>query len=160
MFLSRTPEPSTQPPTEAQIGVRNRFKLAHIYATAAAEDPAQVALYQPIALAQGKTVFAVAMADFLRPPSIAGLDLSGYAGEPGGKLIVLATDDAAVVSVQIEIRALDDTVLEQGPATPLGGGWTYTPTSALASGQEVTIVATAKDRPGNATVKPFPYRTP
>jgi hypothetical protein len=65
----------------------------------------------------------------------------------------VADDDVEVVAVQIRILKPDGAVLEEGPATPGSGGWFYETTTFTWPHLRVTLEATAKDRPGNATKK-------
>ena len=48
-------------------------------------------------------------------------------------------------------------VLEQGPAVAADGGWTYAATVPVATGETVTIEATAKDQPGHTGSKVLPW---
>ena len=160
LFISRAPEPSTKPPSEGQIDVRARFKLASVYANAAADDPVASAFYQPIAGAHQSSIYSAAMADYLRPPAVEKIDVSGYAGAVGGKIVVVAADDSGVASVHVEIRTPAGVVLEQGQAAAANGAWTYTATTNLTANQSVVIVATAKDRPGNTALKQQTYQKP
>ena len=55
----------------------------------------------------------------------------------------------------LAIRAQNGTIVEQGPATLAAGTsiWTYTATTTLAQGQQVSIEVTATDRPGHTGSK-------
>ncbi len=64
---------------------------------------------------------------------------------------ILATDDIEVVAVTVTIRRPSGEGVEQGAATKEHGVWRYPVTAALAAGETVTVLATARDRPGNET---------
>jgi hypothetical protein len=158
MFLSHAPEASTLPPTQGQLDVRHRFKLASVYANGVPDNPVLLAFYQAVASARETSVFSAAMSDFLKPPYIESIELLNYEGQIGGKIVIVAHDDAGAASVHVAIRDMAGVLLEQGQAMALNGAWTYTATTNLQPGQSVTIVATAKDRPGNSGSKEQPYQ--
>ena len=58
------------------------------------------------------------------------------------------------MSVRVEIRAADNTLLEQGTATKEAEKWVYPTILAHPKGTPITITATAVDRPGNKGMKP------
>ncbi len=89
------------------------------------------------------------MTDSLRPPEVESIDLGGFKGMIGNPVRVVALDDVGVLSVSVEIRAADGTVLESGLATKDVDKWVYTATVAHPADAPVTITATAVDRPGN-----------
>lgn len=64
---------------------------------------------------------------------------------------------ARLTAVSVAIRAADLSVLEEGAATLTDGAWVYRATTARASGQAVTITATAVDRPGHTGAKTEPW---
>lgn len=142
------PETTTEP-TEGQLAARERFRRAAGYATKTSGNPALVAPYKAIAEVRNVPVREVMMIDFFRPPVVETIDLSGFTGVAGSPIKVLAKDDCGVMSVAVEIRAEDDTLLEQGAAVLVDTDWVYATTQVHPAGTPVTITATAVDRPGN-----------
>jgi hypothetical protein len=63
-IVSRRPQKSNTAPSEAQKAQRERFKLAIAYARAAMEDPAVRAVYETLAVKEGKGAFAAAQSDY------------------------------------------------------------------------------------------------
>jgi hypothetical protein len=115
------------------------------------------------------------MADFFNASSVDEVDLLGYTGAVGDKIVVRASDDfdpsitlpsvalpstslgtggtgrAGVVGVRVAITKADGTAIEEGAATETpadSGRWVYTATTAVATGTTVRIAVTATDRPG------------
>lgn len=144
---------STSAPTDAQLEVRRQFRLAAAYARAVAEYPVLRAPYEFVAVARKLPLKRVIMTDYLRAPVIDDIVLTGLKGLVGNPIKIVALDDMAVMSVSVELRAGDGTLLEQGAAVQAGPEWVYTTTVAHPSGTPVTITATAVDRPGNRGVK-------
>src|SRR4051812_30252705 len=106
MFIAKPPDRSNiPPPTQAQIDVRNRFALASAYAKGALQDPVSRQFYEALGKAKGLPTISAAASDFLKPPVVGLVDTGAYHGRTGDKITILATDDAAVVSVDVVIRA-------------------------------------------------------
>ena len=83
------------------------------------------------------------------------LDLSNYAGSPGGKITFRAVDDFGVVSAHVSISMkagrMGETLIESGVASetaPGSGSWSYTASQAVTPGTHVCVTATTTDRPG------------
>ncbi len=157
-FISRPPALSTAAPTAAQLAVRERFRLAAAYARDALHDPVLRALYEQRAQDRQKPVFSVAVGDYFNPPVVHAIDVTGYHGQAGDLITMIASDDFEVASVGVVIRDAADAVLEEGPAALVEGRWSYAATVAVAAGETVTIEATAKDHPGNARGKIMPLQ--
>ena len=141
-----------RPLSAAEVEVRARFKQASVYATTVLTDPAQLEFYTEIANEQelgGPR--AAAIRDYLRPPAVESVDVSGYQGHVGDTIKVVATDDSGVTGVTLTLRT-NSAVIETGPAT-MGvspdAPWVYTATVAV-QGQSVIVEATALDRAGNS----------
>ena len=158
VFATPRPVPSTQPPSAAQLQVFQRFREAINYAKGVMQDPVRRAIYEQVAAAKQKPVFRLAVTDFFQAPDITRVNVESYGGRMGGKIIVTALDEIGVVSVGVVIRASNGNVLEQGAAVMSGDFWTYTATTALAAGANVTVEVTAKDHAANATTASQPYR--
>jgi hypothetical protein len=84
-------KPSTAPPTAAQLEVRERFLLAAAYAKGALGNPATRALYAERSELRQHPMFAVAIADYLRPPEVKSVDTMGYHGHIGDLIKVTAS---------------------------------------------------------------------
>lgn len=146
--ICRRPE-TTQEPTEAQLAIRERFRLAAKYANATSGNPTLAAYYEAIAKSRKVPAREVMMTDFFRPPVVDVIDLSGFTGVVGSMIKVRAKDDVGVTGVTVAIRAEDDALLEEGVAVLVDLDWVYTTTVAHPTGTPVSITATAVDRPGN-----------
>jgi len=146
------PRPSDKPPSEAQTAQRDQFREAVTYAKQAAKsEPAYAAKAEGTA----QTAFNVALADFLHPPEIVELDVSGYTGKVGETIRVRARDDVAVKTVNVAIAAADGTLIESGAAAAAAGvpGWWAYLTKAAATGNGVKVLAVAQDLPGHEARK-------
>ena len=114
-------------------------------------DPATKTLYEKAAKAKGQPVFSLTVADFFNAPSVDEVDLSGYGGAAGDKIVIKASDDFEVLGVNVALTNGDGSPLESGAAieTPVKSGrWVYTATSAVTTGTTVRIAVIASDRPG------------
>jgi len=144
---------NTAAPTDAQLAVRERFRLAADYGRTAKQDPALRAVYEAVAKAKGTSVLIAMMTDYLNPPDVNSVDLSSYTGRVGDPIRIRASKEAGVMAVNVAIRASDLTVLEEGAAVLQNGTWIYTAATAVPASSAVTITATAVDRPGNTGTK-------
>jgi hypothetical protein len=140
-----------------QLAVREKFKKAANYAKRQIAVPASKAEYTAKMTDKLNSAYAVAVKDFLTSPSIDQLDLSGYDGGIGDKILVQASDDFKVESVFVSILSASNAVLESGPAVQNANGeWEYTATVANANVATAKYQIQAKDKPGNVTVAQFP----
>ena len=82
---------------------------------------------------------------------VESINLDGYTGKPGQLVRVEATDDFRVVEVKVTVRGPAGELIEEGVAelSSDGGEWCYTTKSAVPAGQSVSVLAVAKDTPGN-----------
>lgn len=143
----------TKEPSAEQLAQRERFSEATAYGKLVLSDPAMVAYYKPMAEQRDITVYALAVADFLKQPSVREIDLSKYTGQPGDVVTITAKDDVGVVSVRVKLSAADGTTLESGDALATGAGrWTYTATLSVDPGTQVLVDAEAFDRPGHRAI--------
>jgi hypothetical protein len=145
-ILGRMPI-NTRPPTEAQRGVREQFRLAAAYARAVRTDETLAARYAAAARAKGILSFPFTIRDYLNPPEVLSIDTAGYAKAIGNAIEVRATDDLEVTGVMVSIHDANDAVLEQGPAILTAGLWRYMTTTAAPTAASVKAVATGQ--PGN-----------
>lgn len=151
-FVSAKPKERSGELSENQKQHQGRFQEAILYGKTAIADPSQKAAYEDVTTG-GQTAFNVAVADFFHAPEIKDVDVSGYTGKSGDKIIIRATDDFKVSSVMVAIYNADGTEVEHGLAiqSPNGVDWIYTTTQANASLAGDRIVIQATDIPGNVT---------
>jgi hypothetical protein len=161
LILRRRPRPTTKELTAIQKAKQDRFRLAVAYAKSVVADPERRRLYAALALHQRRRIYAIALADFLRPPVIHDIDSSGYSGHPGDLIPIQTTDDFEVVDLNVVVSGPGGEIIEQGTAAPAPGGdrWTYQAAMAIPPGQIVTITVTARDHAGNAVTKRAPAWT-
>jgi hypothetical protein len=139
-------QPEHREPTPAQEKIQEHFRQGALYAKGAKDNPA----YAPIAKDKHLSTYAVAMADFLHPPEIHDIDVSGYTGSTAQAIIIRATDDVKVTTVGVLIATDAGVVVEKGKAVQSTHDphvWTYT-TSAAAPSASVKIVVDAADLAG------------
>lgn len=139
-------------PTEKQAKTRDLFSEAAQYANGVMSSTDLKKEYEK-KLTPGKTIFNLAVRDYLKPPVIRAIDSSGYKGVPGSVIVVNAKDDFRVAEVQLRIHTAAGVLLEEGKAVldPVKRSlWNYTATqnNAVLTGSVVT--AKALDLPGNA----------
>jgi hypothetical protein len=149
--ISQKPDTEGRQWTEAQLAHRERFRQAALYGRLVMADPETKALYEEAAGARGKPVFSLTVADFFNAPSVDSVDLSNYTGAAGDAIVIMASDDFAVLAVQVSLTDGDGNMIESGAALespPNSGRWVYTATVAVNTGTTVRIAVTAEDRPG------------
>ena len=148
VIICRKPDMSHVVHSPAQLAHQQRFRLAVHYAKGVFSDPERSCPYRQA----GGSVYQRALADYMHPPVVEALDLTGYTGRPGDPLLVRARDDFEVVAVQLCLLDAAGTEIEQGPALrdPAGGNWLYLAHAPVAPGSLVRVRATATDRPGNS----------
>ena len=150
------------PPTSAEKENQSRFRAASKFAHSTLTDPEQNARYAEAASRAGSTAYNVAVSDFMHPPVITEVDLTGYTGKAGESIRICAEEKkigAAAVNLVIVDGA--KAVLEEGAATAENDGvtWRYTAQRELPSGQSLWITTTARDQPGNRTSKTLRHVT-
>ena len=144
-----------RPLSEAQLLQQERFAQAAAHAQAALEDPGIRAYYETLAKEKKIESFPLAMADWLKGPTILPLDLSDYQGRIGDPIRVITKDNVGVVSVDFSLVKVDGTLIEKGRAVEAGlhsGHWTYTATVSVPLGSDIFIEAEAFDMAGQRTV--------
>jgi hypothetical protein len=153
-YVSKVPKQSTKEPTAGQVAHQQKFQLAIIYGKSAIANPATKAEYEAEAEID-ESAFNVAVADMLQAPEIDSIDLSGYTGKVGEKIVIIATDDFKVTSVTVNISNADGTLVEEGAAVLGNSGvdWVYTTTAVNASLAGDKITVEASDLPGNVSDK-------
>jgi len=96
-----------------------------------------------------KPVFSFIVADFLNPPVVDEIDLTGFAGRIGDVIKIRAHDDFEVSGVNVLPRDPSGFAHETGAATlsTTDGAWHHTLTTNLPAGTPTVIDVTATDRP-------------
>jgi hypothetical protein len=135
--VSAKPDFSERVDSPAQKDRQGRFKLAQAYASQARTLP----VYVEYARQHKKRAYNLALADWLLPPVIRGIERCE------GRIRVEASDNMQVTVVEVRILDGEGNLLEQGQAQQVGPLlWEY------AAGAEGTIEASAWDLAGNETV--------
>jgi len=156
IIVASAPEPTRKKPTLTQQNIRDRFRMANFYATRILKISSRLAQYIALAKSKGlRSPRTAAIADYLNFPEIIEIIFSGYSGQTGDVIVVIATDYLSVETVVITIITSGGTELEKGNATLDSDGqtWRYTATSMNSSLTGTTIAVNATDVPGNVTCK-------
>lgn len=138
------------PGQEVQPG---RIKAAAAYWRSLESDPERKAFYESLPPVPSMGAYQFAVRDFLNAPAVQEIDVGRYSGGTGQTIRIQATDDTGVVEVNVRIATMEGTVLEEGFAGLAARQWVYVSKAQVVSGQAVSILVTAKDRPGNAASK-------
>lgn len=148
VIIARKPRKTGKPPHAKRLATQRLFKRAALYAKTVEANPEMKMLYA--ASAKGlQSAFNLALRDWCRPPKVDVIKTAGYQGRIGDRIVVEATDDFKVESVQVSIYTMDGELVEQGAAVLEGLDWVYTATEDHIALEGSTIKATAKDLPGN-----------
>ena len=151
-IVSKAPKDRTGELSDKQKAHKLKFQKAVLYAKAVLNDPIKRQLYEAKSdNSIGMSTYNVAVADLLNAPDIEEINLSGYTGNIGDIIKIVATDDFGVVSVNVKIENADGSLVEQGAAVNNGAEWIYT---AAASNPDLAgdkITVTASDAPANLT---------
>jgi hypothetical protein len=141
----------TKEPGPEELARREHFQEAVAYAKSVMADPAARAVYEPIALQRDRSVYMVALRDYLKRPTIKPLDLSGYTGQVDDVIVIKATDDIGLTRMHVSISS-QGTLVEHGDAveTSIPGKWTYTATASVSPASEVSIEVVGVDHALNA----------
>ena len=155
-IVSTKPKKPTSRTQKQQEG-QERFKKAVAYAKSAMADADTKALYATGISSRCSSAHQVAIADYLNGPRIESIDTSHYNGQAGSSIIVNASDDFMVVTVQVTIHTADGEQFESGNAVKnaTDNFWTYTTTQQNASNANCQATITATDLPGNTTTRSF-----
>lgn len=148
-IAAKRPEAAKTKVSAAQRTQRDRFRQATDYARRVLDDPCQRRAYERLAAERKRRADKLLTSDFLTPPVVEAVEVSGYRGKRGQRIRVLAFDDLEVVSVEIEIRTAAGNLVEKGAAVSVHGVWNYVATADAPAGERLAVAATAKDRPGN-----------
>src|SRR4051794_12233702 len=83
-FISQRPSPIRGRASAAQKQQRDRFALATAYAKQVLSDPCQRRVYEALATDRNRRADKLLISDFLTPPVVDEIDVSGYQRQPGG----------------------------------------------------------------------------
>ena len=149
-IMAVAPGKRTKPFTDAQLAHLQQFKEAVFYAKSVLNDAVQKGEYKSAAK-NGESAFNVAVADFLKLPTVEELDFSQYTGQIGNKIRVRAMDNFKLTNVTVTIYKADNTVVETGIATAGTNGldWFYTTTHQNTSMTGGRVLAKITDTPGH-----------
>jgi hypothetical protein len=150
--VSGRPKPRTKTFTTKQVGIQRKFTAAAAYANSVLQDAVMKPLYEARIGGTNYTARAVAMSDYLTPPTVESIDLSKYKGAVNDVISVTAIDDFKVTKVEVVILSAAGQQLEAGNAVQDkfdGTKWRYTATVANASLAGTQVSVTAYDTPGN-----------
>ena len=103
IFASVKADRSNVQPSPAQVAHKERFRAAAAYCKTVMADPAAYALYKQAAKERNMPLFALIVADFMKPPSINEVDFSAYNGQVDDVIKVKTSDDFGVVKVYVVI---------------------------------------------------------
>jgi hypothetical protein len=136
---------------ETLVAQSQKFLEASMYAKQQMKDPVSKAEYAEGIGGSKHSAFAVAMTDYLKPPTVHFIDATLYKGSPGDIITVKATDDFKVAKLEVSVIAADGTVIESGVANPAVAifCWDYATTVANPGTAGCKIKATAFDKAGN-----------
>jgi hypothetical protein len=152
-LISSKPKARTSEPSVKEKAHRDLFKRAAAYAKAKMADPAAKAAYQQVASRKESNAFAIALRDFLKPPTVDAVRTDAYAGKINDGIFVKATDDFKVVAVKVTITLPTGALLESGAAVLDASTleWKYAVTKANTTLVGTKVKAVASDQPGNET---------
>ena len=133
--------------TNSQMAHQEAFRQAIAYAKTAKDQ----VVYINKADGKAMSAFNVAVADWFNKPEVLEIDASGWNGQVGQTIRVKAKDDVQVAKVTVVISDENGTVIEQGDAVQAEGlWWDYTTKTPISMNPAPSVVATAKDLPGNS----------
>jgi hypothetical protein len=147
--------PMNQPakePTKKQADHRLKFKRAAKFAKNVLLDPVKLEAYTARAH-DGVTPYNLAVKDYMNSPEIYKINVSGYKGNPGEKILVETSDDFVITSVTVSISDPAGTTIEEGPCefNLLTGIYEFTTTIAVPDLAGVAVFANVCDLPGHSS---------
>ena len=148
-IIAHRPEVRSSKGSAAQQAQREKFALARAYAKSVLADPWQRQAYEKRAKRSSRRVDLLVVSDFLTPPVVELLDVSGYQRQAGGTIRIFAEDDIEVISVEVTIQTTSGQSIERGFAASVHGVWCYRATTSAPADESLTITAIARDRPGH-----------
>jgi hypothetical protein len=153
-IITQAPRPDpNREKKPGEIANQNRFQQAIIYGKAAKSNPELNQLYENEAAKKPlHSAFNVAVADYMKAPSIQAVDVSKYSGKIGDTITITATDDFQVKEVLVTIFNPDGSISDHGmaindPSDTNKWLWIASNTNPSLTGDK--IVVTASDLPGS-----------
>jgi hypothetical protein len=141
--------------TSHQQYSKQRFLKAVSFAKDVMKNPKSKAEYEIFTGHQFTSAYSVAVADFLKSPEIAQIQVSNCDLFQPAQINIVVIDYFPAQNVSVEIRSASNELIEIGEANLQQGSsslWVYATTrNAIPGGSIVNV--TAKDKPGNVTVK-------
>ncbi len=156
-FMVNKPKPH-KTKTERQEEVRTKFRAGAGYAKACKTNPKAAAYYEARLTRKFRSIYAIAMADYLKAPIILSVDTTEYKGQVGNKIYIHAIDDVGVTQVIVKISDAAGVLVEQGIATLSEENvhlHEYLATVPLADVNFASVRVEVKDRPQNMTVETY-----
>ena len=141
-----------RPLSQAEVAHRQDFAQAATWAKAALQDEELRPFYEALGKQRNIPARAAAVSDYLKRPTLEGLDLAEYAGQAGDHIYFMASDNGGLVEATVAIGDGNGTVYESGAAVEIDadtGYWMYDAQSAIPAGTTVTVNVKVSDRPGN-----------
>jgi hypothetical protein len=137
---------STKKPTQKQLDVRWKMKVASAYAREIIRDPEVKAYYKSLA-GPGQNAYNMAVKDAYHSPEIQNIKVVEE-----DTVVVTAKNEFRLGSVMVKVYDKDQALIVQGHAIPKGVGndWHYKVASLPAGGK---IKVEVEDLPGNYVMK-------
>ena len=150
-FITRRPQKRKKPFTEEELQRQELFLDAITYARAAIADPVIKEIYAG-KVKDLESAFNVATSNFYDLPKIKLIDVTGYNGVVGSKILVKAVDKCKVNKVTVVIKSSTGNIIEQGEAVVQANDldWIYTTTILNSSPSGSNVTAMAFNLPGNS----------
>jgi hypothetical protein len=148
--VSKAPDYSKIPRSEAQKANSSRFKVATRYGHRVLKDPVAYAFYDK-RRRRNQTVWNVAISDYMKRPEIAEIDVWNYKGQAGNTIRVKASDNYGITSVIVMIINALGFEVESGMAVQMPGSevWVYKATKENLEWKGGKVVVRVTDSPGN-----------
>jgi len=147
--LSRKPNTRHRKWSKLQKSNRLRFREAMVYARRVLSNPEMRAYYVK-KKRKMQTVWNVAVADYMRRPTIDLIDICEYNGLVGEPIYVTTNDKYGVASLVVSILDAQGFEIESGAAVrDFGFNFTYTTIVKNPYLKGSKVVVTATDVPGN-----------
>jgi hypothetical protein len=147
------PKPKPQDWSPEQQAHRARFAQAAAYARSVCADPARRAAYEAVKKPGDPSVYSTALRDWLRPPTVAEIDLASYHGKRGGSIAIKADDDTSIAQVRVVIRDAAGRIIEEGAAERVMVDWQYRAQRGLGARRRCSVEVTAIDLAGHGGVR-------
>jgi hypothetical protein len=139
--------------SEAELERDDNWAEARAYASSVKEsNPDLWDLYRQVGRERKVSPFALAVGDYLKPPSFRSLDLRNYRGQVGDPIQIHAVDNIGLASVEVSIDRQDGSGVEKGMAVEMGartGFWAFKATQPVDLGTGIFIEVVGLDHAGH-----------